>query len=423
MIQALKSHGNFWHLHLLFLEEPVPMQDDWVLPVLVVVCDRAGVPVAPPELMEELDQPRIENLIYRTLEKQAAPEQLHIPRNDEWDEEAWRDFSEDSKLDLRFITPQKSVAEELRAVTRLLVVKAGRVGGASPSPRVVAAGLVRTALRLRSPSRREAHLRLALWLDPENALARVELADIDYNNGKWNDCLEGYREVARRESPLRERPDTLWWSDRDTRPYLRALYGQAMTDWHLGRFSDACVVLEDLLACNPPDNQGARFLIPMLHLLAEAPERAARYFGNYVESYPGDYKEPSFVFGWALSLSLEGREAEAKVKYLEGILRNLHIAPMLLELPEPRRNVWYPSDRAEPGYASDFISSYATLWDREPSSLRILREVWQEAFPRVEEIVRHRAAMLDFQDQRYEPDFKAKWQALVDEDERLVAGS
>ncbi len=423
MIQALKSGGNFWHLHLLFLEEPVPMNDDWVLPVLVVVCDRAGVPVAPPELMEELDQPRIENLIYRTLEKQAAPEQLHIPRNDEWDEEAWRDFSEDSKLDLRFIAPQKSVAEELRAVTRLLVVKAGRAGEASPSPRAVAAGLVRAAMRLRSPSRREAHLRLALGLDPENALARVELADGDYNKGNWKDCLEGYREVVRRESPLREKPDTLWWTDRDTRPYLRALYGQAMTEWHLGRFSDACAVLEDLLICNPADNQGARFLIPMLHLLAEAPERAARYFGTYAGSYPRDYKEPSFVFGWAFSLSLEGREAEAKAKYREGVLRNLHIAPMLLELPEPMKNVWYPNDRAEPGYASDFISSYATLWDREPSALRLLREVWQEAAPRVEEIVRHRTAMLDFQDQRYEPDFKAKWQALVDEDERLVAGA
>ena len=29
--------------------------------------------------------------------------------------------------------------------------------------------------------------------------------------------------------------------------------------------------------------------------------------------------------------------------------------------------------------------------------------------------------MLDFQDQRYEPEFKAKWQALVDEDERFVS--
>lgn len=423
MIQALKSPGNFWHLHLLFLEEPVPMNDDWVLPVLAVVCDRAGAPLAPPELMEEPDQPRIENMVYRILDKQAAPEQLHIPRNDEWDEEAWREFSEESKLDLRFTTPQKSVAEELRAVTRLLVVKAGRVGEASPLPRDVAAGLVRSALRLRSPSRKEAHLQTALELDPENAQARVELADIDYNKGNWKACMDGYVEVVRRESGLRENPATVWWADRATRPYLRALYGQAMTEWHLGRFADASAILEDLLSCNSRDNQGVRFLIPMLHLLAESPEKASGYFTRYVEAFPRDYKEPSFVFGWAFSLSLEGREAEARAKYREGILRNLHIAPMLLELPEPKRNVWYPNDRAEPAYASDFISSYATLWDREPSSLRILREEWQEAASCVEKIVAHRAVMLDFQDQRYEPDFKAKWQALVDEDERLVEAS
>jgi tetratricopeptide (TPR) repeat protein len=423
MIQALKSIGNFWHLHLMFLEEAVPMQEDWILPVLVVVCDRAGVPLASPELMDELDQPRIENIIYRILEKQAAPDQLHIPRNEEWDEEGWREFSADSKLELRFITPKKSVAEELRAVTRLLVVKAGRVGEVSPSPQVVAVGLVRTALRLRSPSRKEAHLRLALGLDPDNSLARVELADIDYNKGNWKACLDGYVEVANRESILRDDPKMVWWSDRDTRPYLRALYGKAMTEWHLGRFADAAAVLEDLLSCNLKDNQGARFLIPMLYLLAETPEKASKYFSLYEESYPRDYKEPSFVFGWAFSLSLDGREAEAKVKYREGILRNLHIAPMLLELPELRRNIWYPNDRAEPGYASDFISSYATLWDREPSSLRLLREVWNEAAPRVEEIIRHRGAMIDFQDQRYEPEFKVKWQAFVDEDERFVSGS
>jgi hypothetical protein len=40
--------------------------------------------------------------------------------------------------------------------------------------------------------------------------------------------------------------------------------------------------------------------------------------------------------------------------------------------------------------------------------------------PRLTKIVQHRELMTDFQDQRYEPDFKAKWQDFVTEEERLT---
>jgi hypothetical protein len=73
MIQALKTPRNTWHLHWLDLEEPIPSGSDWILPTLVVLCDRAGAPIAPPELMEELDQARIESLLYRILDKTPPP--------------------------------------------------------------------------------------------------------------------------------------------------------------------------------------------------------------------------------------------------------------------------------------------------------------------------------------------------------------
>ena len=53
MIQALKTPRNTWHLHWIDLEEPVPSGSDWFLPTLVVICDRSGSPVVPPEIMEE----------------------------------------------------------------------------------------------------------------------------------------------------------------------------------------------------------------------------------------------------------------------------------------------------------------------------------------------------------------------------------
>lgn len=420
MIQALKTPRNTWHLHWLDLKEPVPSGADWYIPTLVVICDRTGAPIAPPELMEELDQARIENLLYRILDKTPPPDQLLIPQNEDWDEEDWRAFSAESKINIRFTTAGKAISEELQAVTSLLVLRNGRPEQAAPSPVEVASGLVRTALRLRSLSKKQALLSLALEKNPDCSPARIEIADIEFSTGNWKACGEAYDEVIRREADLREQPGTIWWKDRATRPYLRAIYGRSMTNWHLGHFAEASTDLEDLLVCNPSDNQGARFFIPMLHLLAEAPDKAAKFFARYESEYPSDFKEPSFIFGWALSCSLEGHETEAREKYIEGMLRNIHIASMLLETPEPPKNLWFPNDRAEPTYAVDFIQSYAVLWDREPGALRLLREVWQEIQPRIQKIILQREMMLDLQDQRYDPDFKTKWQKLTAEEELLT---
>jgi len=420
MIQALKTPRNTWHLHWLDLEEAVPSGADWFLPTLVVICDRTGAPIAPPELMEELDQAKIENLLYRILDKTPPPDQLLVPQNEDWVEEDWRAFSAESKINIRFTPSAKAVSEELQAVTSLLVLRNGRPEQATPPPREVAAGLVRTALRLRSPSKKLTHLKLALEKNPDCSAARIELADMEFSAGNWKSCGDAYDEIIRREAELRNQPDTVWWKDHATRPYLRAIYGRAMTNWHLGRFTEACGDLEDLLACNPMDNQGVRFFIPMLHLLAEAPYKVAKFFARYEQDYPSDFKEPSFIFGWALSCSLESREMEAREKYIEAMLRNIYIAPMLLETAEPPKNLWFPHDRAEPAYAADFIQSYAVLWDREPGALRLLREVWQEIQPRIEKIIRQREVMLDLQDQRYDPDFKTKWQNLSGEEEKLT---
>ncbi len=422
MIQALKVPKNIWYLYWIDLEEsvPAPVGKDWFIPTLVVICDRTGTPVAPPEIMEELDQTRIETTLYKIFDKTPPPDHLTIPESPDWDHEAWKEFSTECKLEIRFQPGDKSAPDDLKHVTRMVVLQADRGDKTPPSPREVAWGLTRTALRVRSQSKRLSLLNLALAKDPDCSVARIELADMEFQSANWKACREAYEEIIQREGERRNDPSTLWWIDKDTRPYLRAIYGRAMTDWHLSRFAEAAIGLEDLLACNPSDNQGTRFLIPMLHLLAESAEKASLYFKNYADTYPRDFKEPSFLFGWAITASLEGQEALAREKYIEGILRNIYIAPMLLELDEPSRSTWFPGDRAEPNYASEFTQSYALLWDREPGALRILREVYQEMLPRLVKIVQHRELMTDFQDQRYAPDFKAKWQDFVTEEERLT---
>ncbi len=420
MIQPLKSPKTNWFLYWVDLEEPLPSGKDWFLPTIVIVCDQSGTPVASPEILEELDQTRVENYLYKTFDQLGTPDRLSIAASEDWDSEGWQSFSADCKLDIRFQNFDKRTPDDLRALTKTLVMRVGREPQGPMQAQEMARGLVRTALRVRSRTKKDALLRLAVAQDPDCPEARIELADLDFQAGNFKTSLLAYEAISDKESSRWHSKNATWWLDRDTRPYLRSIYGRAMTQWHLGRFAPAAKTLESLLLLNPKDNQGARFLIPMLHLLAESPERAAAFYARYSELFPRDFSEPSFLFGWALTYSFEGRETEARAKYSEGILKNIYLAPMLLELDEPPRSVWLPNDRAEPNYAAEFVESYAVLWDKEPGALRLLREVFDEMMPRIEKIVQHREQMADFQDQRYEPDYKEAWHAFVQKDELLT---
>ncbi len=420
MIQPLKSLKTTWFVYWVDLDEPVPSGEDYFLPTLLIVCDANGAPLASPDILEELDQLRVENFLLKLFDKLGAPDRLNICNSDDWDEEAWKAFSEENRVEIRFQRFDRNGPEELRSLTRTVVLRFAREGSKPPHSKDIARGLVNTALRIRSPRKKLALLRTALDRDADCSTARVELADVEFQHGNWKACLAAYDEVVSRETPRWEEKHPHWWTQRETRPLLRALYGRGMTLWHQGRHAEAAAQFSQLLLLNPRDNQGARFFIPLLHLLAEDQEAAAEFFSWYESEFVGDYTEPSFSFGWGLSIFLGGDETAAKAKYREAILKNIYIAPMLLEEPEPPRGLWQPNDRAEPNYAAEFIDSYAVLWDREPAALRLLREVWQEQADHVAKIIELREQMADFQDQRFEPDYKALWQKLVAQDEHLT---
>ena len=68
------------------------------------------------------------------------------------------------------------------------------------------------------------------------------------------------------------------------------------------------------------------------------------------------------------------------------------------------------------------MQSYATLWDRDPSALRFVREVTAELAPITDKIVAHRQLMNELQDQRYERGFKERWKTMTTIDESLTGG-
>jgi tetratricopeptide (TPR) repeat protein len=428
MIQPLDSARNSWRLLWIDLEEPVPAPaqsgeagtGDYCLPTCLLVTTASGKPLCPPEILEELDQPRAEQLLGRLFDEHGTPDRLTIAESSDWDTEAWRSFAIDCRIEIAFgAFPEAKPGELVQVGHRI----AQRLRGESfHSPGAIARGLVATARRLRSPERKSAHLRKAIEQDAECVLARIELADADYQSARWNEARRGYQEVTEREERRWRGETPEWWEDHETRPYMRALYGRAMTEWHQGRFAETAKDLEKLLNLNPRDNQGVRFLIPLVHLLGDDDAKALKSLEEYDRNYPDDYCEPSLLFGKGLALWRLGDDEPASAAYRAAMLQNLYITPMLLDLPTPSADIWHPNDRSEIGYAQDFMQSYAILWDREPAATRFISELHVEVAPEIEKILTLRRTMADWQDQRYDRDFKANWKAMIEQDKSLTGG-
>ena len=439
MIQPLDTSRNSWRLLWLDLEEPVPKpsinlnaptvplgglqepEQEYYLPTCLLVTTSGGKPLCPPEILEELDQVRAEQLLSRLFDEHGTPDRLTIAESTEWDAEAWQSFAVDCRIEIAFGAFPAAKPGDLLQFVRRMTQRLRGEGFHSPS--AIARGLVFASRRLRSPGKKSAHLKKALEQDADCVLARIELADADYQAARWTECRRGYQELIDREKRRWKGESPEWWSDPETRPYLRALYGRAMTEWHQGQFTETAKDLEQLLTLNPIDNQGVRFLIPLVYLLGENDTKALKSLTKYEDNYPDDYCEPALLFGKGIALWRSGDEEGAAKAYRDAMLKNLYIAPLLLDLPTPPSEIWHPNDRAEPGYAQDFMQSYATLWDRDPAALRFLRETYAAFLPSLEKVIAHRQQMSERQDQRYDRDFKSRWKAMTELDEQLTGGA
>jgi hypothetical protein len=425
MIQTLDSSRNSWRLLWLDLEDPVPLpqnspeasRDGYYLPTCIIITTASGKPLCPPEILEELDQQKAELLLGRLFDEFGTPDRLTIAESEDWDPEDWKNFAQECRLEIAFGSFPAAKPAELKKLAKGIALRLSC--DVFHTPETIAKGLVETARRLRSPTKKSAHFRKAVEQDEGCLAARIELADADYQAARWNECRKAYQEIVEREQRRWTGETPSWWSDVETRPFMRALYGRAMTEWQAGRFQNTAADLSRLLAMNPTDNQGVRFLIPMVHLLADDDVSALESLSSYEKNYLGDYCEPALLFGKGLAHWRSGDEDVAAEAYREGMLRNLHIAPLLLDLPLPPADIWHPNDRAELSYAQDFIQSYATLWDRDPAALRFLRETRERCQAEIDRLTSLRHTMHEWQDQRYDRNYKSKWKALVEQDDLL----
>lgn len=416
MIQPLKRAPSVWSLCWVNLGEPLPVEEDFFLPTIMLLVGPSFEPLAAPEMFPELDQVQAEEWVARHFDDLGAPDELQVWKAPEWVPEDWKYFGRDWKVKVKLVNPPP---HDAKLQSELAEMKGG-ARGPSVSRSEIAEGLMRNVGRLRSAGKRRDTLEKAIEIDPACTSARVELAEMEFHEGHYERSLELAGQVEEIDRPLLRRRGVQWWEDRTTRPLLRALHGIMLCQWHLGRAAEAAETGQRLLETDPDDHMGARFYIPLFLLLAGEQEEASLFFRHYASRYPGDMPNAWLSFGWALTLCLEGDDQGARHKYREGILANIYMAPRLLgerTLPE---DIYHPTERAEPHAATEFAGSFGGLWDREAAAMRILRETYTELQPVLGELVARRRAIAELMDQRYDPEYRAKWSGLVDEEENFV---
>jgi len=130
---------------------------------------------------------------------------------------------------------------------------------------------------------REILARKALTISPDCADAYVILAESARTTEKARELHAQALQAGRRALGEQTFEDDVgrFWGLPDTRPYMRALMGQASVRERLGDREGAAADYAEMLRLNPNDNQGARdFLLPLLIALgrdAEARDLLGRY--------------------------------------------------------------------------------------------------------------------------------------------------
>lgn len=222
-------------------------------------------------------------------------------------------------------------------------------------------------------------------------------------------CLLGL-EAGERAIPS-DYAGSIEWGFLENRPFLRAAHGVVLSQLRLGLRNDALRLMEKMLAWNPNDNQGIRYLIGSEYLRAGEMAKAERIFTDEAEHYPPYYYEHALLHLKA------GDPVSAATKLRQGFVRNGYIAEILAGNPEPEAlAIWHRSNLAEPETARDYMDQCGDLWQRTSGAVAFVR--WLHMHPSV---LAERAAILECQEALlWERDFE-KRQALGIREEAAYA--
>lgn len=165
-----------------------------------------------------------------------------------------------------------------------------------------------------------------------------------------------------------------FWGILETRPYMRARAGLAITLWQLHERQEAIEHLQDLLRLNPGDNQGLRYLLATCLLLETRHDELAQL----LRDYEGEGTAYWYYTKALLSFRQHGDTVESDRLLWAAFKQNSLVPDYLLGfelLPDQMPATIGFGDDSE---AIDYAAANGLAWEQTPGALAWLEALWLE---------------------------------------------
>lgn len=238
-----------------------------------------------------------------------------------------------------------------------------------------------------NPARYIAGLKEMVGAEPDFIDGHAHLGYALFDQGKFKvaleTCLQGVLAGERAIPP--GFTGSIEWGHLENRPFLRAIHGVVLCHLRLGQRAKALPLMEQMLAWNPHDNQGIRYLIGSEYLRDGKTGKARTILAANADQYP------PCRYDLALLQFRQGKYATAATSLRKAFTANGYIAEIICGNPDPTPiAIWHGSNHAEPELARDYVTQYGNLWRETPDAIAFLR--WLHTHPKV---LAERSAFLD----------------------------
>lgn len=212
----------------------------------------------------------------------------------------------------------------------------------------------------------------ALVLYPDNIDAYNYLGNIESNLNKAIILFEKAIKIGEKNPGKKffEESKEHFWGIMETRPYMRAKAGLADCWMQKGKDDKAIEIYEEMMALNPNDNQGIRFILSTLLLK----KKDLTKYRNFVENTAGVICDPWPYNNALYQFKISGQTETSDYALFEAYKNNIHIIDYILGIKSmPNELPMYIAIGSE-YEAVSYVDGAFNAWIETDGALDWLRE-------------------------------------------------